>query len=74
MARIVKIHCNGSGQHVNEIDLDKVLQPTPVIRLLGWRRSAPATVPERLVLKCRHCTEGRVVVTRDIIEKPTPSA
>jgi hypothetical protein len=67
MNQIIKIKCNGPNQHVNDIDLGKVLQPTTVVRstLLGFR-PGPPEIPERLVLRCRFCTEGRVVITREM--------
>jgi hypothetical protein len=67
MSSILKIACNGLGQHLNEIDLDKVLQPTVVIR--GWFRPKPKEIQARYVLRCQHCTEGRVVITREMIEE-----
>jgi hypothetical protein len=66
MATMIKIRCNGPNQHINEIDLDKVLQPTIVLR--GWRQPKSKNIPERLVLRCQHCAEGHVVLTRKMIE------
>ena len=67
MARTIKVKCNGPNHHVNEFDLDKARQPTP-----AYRGSEPARAadpfPERVVLPCKICTEGRVVLTREMIQ------
>ena len=67
MPKIIKVRCNGPNKHVNEIDLDKLDQKTVVLR------GSPATqqkyVPDRLILPCRFCTEGNVIVTRVMIEE-----
>jgi hypothetical protein len=67
MARTVKVRCNGPNHHVNEVDLDKVRRPTP-----AYRGSEPARAlddfPGRVVLPCKVCTEGRVVITRRMVE------
>ncbi len=64
MARIIKIRCNGPGKHVNELDLDKYTRPTIVVR--GQPKSS---LPERLVVPCQYCTEGKLVITRNMIEE-----
>jgi hypothetical protein len=66
MTQTLKIRCNGSGQHVNDVDLDSILQPTTVVRTVLAKK--PADTPDRLVLPCKQCTEGRIVITRQIIE------
>lgn len=65
MPQIMKVKCNDPALHVNDIDLDKVMRPTPAFR----SRSKPAqpNIPERLVLPCQHCTTGKVIITRDMI-------
>lgn len=71
MAHIIKIKCNSPTPHLNEVDLDKLLQPTTVVR---GEQSAylPSPLPERLVQKCRFCTEGRVVITREMLREHLP--
>jgi hypothetical protein len=66
MAEQIKVKCNGAQAHVNEINLDDVLKRDVVVR----GTATPALdLPERLVLKCRHCAEGRVVITREMLEQ-----
>lgn len=67
MAYLIKINCNGPIPHLNDMDLDKLLQPATVVR---GAQSAHlhSELPEKLVQKCRFCTEGRVVITREIIQ------
>ncbi len=66
MPQMMKVKCNDPNSHVNDIDLDKVLPSTPVLR--GRSTSIQQKVPERLVLRCHHCKEGKVIVTRQMIE------
>ena len=68
MAQVIKVTCNGPQQHVNEVDLDAALEPTIVLRT-SPSVSSVAAVPERLVLKCRFCTEGRIVLTRRMMDE-----
>jgi hypothetical protein len=70
MAQMIKIKCNGPNHHVNEVDLDKLLRPTPIVRSPFARRPPPQSsdIPERLVRQCKLCTEGKVVISREIIE------
>lgn len=66
MSEIIKIKCNGVQGHVNEIDLENALRTDLVLR------DKPAlkqqSIPERLVFPCRFCTDGKVIVTRAIIQ------
>ncbi len=66
MARIVKIKCNGAGQHINDVDLDRALEESVVYRGVESRLQ---NLPERVVLRCQEsgCT-GRIVITRQILE------
>jgi hypothetical protein len=64
MPKIVKIRCNGSGKHVNEVDLEKYTKPTIVVR--GGSKS---NLPERLVIPCQLCAEGKIIITREMMEK-----
>ncbi len=66
MAKKINVRCNGSGRHVNEVNLDRLLQPTTVLRV--GPRSA-GDIPERFVKPCRYCAEGKVILTREMIEK-----
>ena len=69
MARMIKIKCNGPAQDVNEVDLDRVLRPDVAVRgaRLSMGPSKPAELPERVVLPCKYCAVGRVVMTREMI-------
>lgn len=64
MAHTIQIKCNGPNQHVNEVDLDKALRPTPVVR-----GGPPPVRPERVVIPCRSCTEGKIVLSRTMIDE-----
>jgi hypothetical protein len=67
MTCTIKIKCNGPTPHLNEVDLDKLPQPVMVVKSSQPVHSLPQP-PERQVLKCRFCTEGRVVITRKMIQ------
>lgn len=67
MITIMKVRCNGPGKHVNEFnekDLEKYTKPTVVVR--GGTKS---DLPERLVIPCKHCIEGKIIITREMMEK-----
>jgi hypothetical protein len=66
MSKIVKVRCNGSGRHVNEVDLEKALRPEVILRGKPAKEQPP--IPERVVLPCKECTEGKVILTRKMIE------
>jgi len=66
MTERLKIRCNGSNQHVNEVDLRDALREQPIARNLAF--TSPE-VPDRIVLPCRECTDGRVILTRSMIEQ-----
>ena len=65
MGQIIKVRCNGPNRHVNEVDLDDALRTVPTLREADFSTS---DVPERIVLRCRECVDGRVIVTRAMIE------
>ena len=65
MGQVIKVRCNGANKHVNEVDLDEALRKTSTLRSTKVTSRA---VPERTVLRCRECAEGKVVVTRAMIE------
>lgn len=60
----MQLECNGAKRCLNEIDLRSVLSvaqnpnSTPV--------NPGIDMPMRVILKCQHCPEGRVVVTGDM--------
>ncbi|MBN1899840.1 hypothetical protein JW926_00775 [Candidatus Sumerlaeota bacterium] len=63
----IKIRCNGHGRHVNEIDLDTALKRIRVLR--SEASPFPDPIPDRIVLPCHECAEGRVILTRNIIKE-----
>lgn len=67
MAKIIKVRCTGKGQHENEIDLDTIVGKDVVI--YGNPIDTGRSVPARVVRRCDECDEGRVVVTREMIEE-----
>jgi len=67
MAKIINVQCTGAGRHVNEVDLDVVLG-TDVV-LSGTPIDTGRPIPPRIVRKCEVCTEGKVIVTREMIEQ-----
>ncbi len=66
MGQIVKVKCNGTNQHVNEVDLGQALKTTVVIKSI---EAPPPPLPQRVVLKCKHCTDGKVILTSKMIEE-----
>lgn len=66
MAKIVKINCNSAGQHVNDVDLDRALETAMVYKDAEARLQ---NLPERVTLRCRVCAEGRIVITRPMLEE-----
>jgi len=66
MAKIIKVKCNGPGQHVNAVDLDKLLQPTLILK--GKPSTQLHYLPERLVQSCQFCAVGKVILTREMLE------
>ena len=74
MAKIIKVRCNGPNGHINEVDLDKALGETVVLRGGPAVQQSPVkagagNLPDRLILRCQSCTEGKVILTRDMIEE-----
>ncbi len=66
MAKMIKITCNGPGKHVNDVDVDKLLQQYLVVKERA--RSSEAVIPDKLTRHCNVCTKGRIVITREMIE------
>jgi len=68
MATIIKVKCNGPNRCVNEVDIKSLIDDEVIAyRLATTPDHHP--VRERYVLKCKHCSEGQVVVTRQMIEE-----
>jgi hypothetical protein len=65
MGQILKIRCNGPNKHINDVDLDDALREVPIAREAEFSSSS---APERIVLRCRECVDGRVIVMRKTIE------
>ena len=66
MAEIIKIKCNGPNRHVNDVNLGEALREQPITRSIVF---TPPEVPDRIVLHCRECTDGKVILTRSMIEQ-----
>ena len=66
MAEIIKVRCNGPNRHVNDVDLGEALREEPIARRADF---TPPDVPDRIVLRCRECTDGKVILTRSMIEQ-----
>ena len=61
----MQLQCNGKNKCLNEVDLESLFRERQA-------NGAPkpyfgVDMPMRLVLKCQHCSEGRVVVTGDML-------
>jgi len=67
MAKIIKVRCTGPEQHENEIDLDDVIGSDVVI--YGGPIATGRDLPARIVRRCAVCEEGKVIVTREMIEQ-----
>lgn len=67
MANIIKVRCTGPGQHENEIDLEHVIGSDVVI--YGGPIATGRDLPARIVRRCDVCDEGKVIVTREMIEQ-----
>ncbi|MCU0645273.1 MAG: hypothetical protein MUC94_13580 [bacterium] len=67
MIKIIQVRCNGLSKCLNEFteaELEKYYKPTIMVR--GQPKK---NLPERLVISCRYCAEGKVIVTRKMIEE-----
>ena len=67
MPNIIKVKFTGPNEHVNEVDIENVLG-TDVV-LLGTPIETGRPIPPRIVRKCEVCTEGKVIITREMIEE-----
>lgn len=66
MSQIIRKKCNGTNKHDNEFKLTDLIIKIPMVR--GHSTSGDE-IPEQIVMKCRTCTEGRVVFTREDLQK-----
>jgi hypothetical protein len=72
MPTIIKVRCNGPEKHINEVDIDKALRSNVILRGGPAVQQIPAQqseMPERIILNCQFCTEGKVILTRDMIQE-----
>ena len=67
MGKVIKVQCTGKGQHVNEIDLEDVIGSDVV--LYGGAIETGRQLPARIVRRCDECDEGKVIITREMIER-----
>ena len=67
MANIIKVRCTGPEQHENEIDLDDVIGSDVVI--YGGPIATGRDLPARIVRRCDICDQGRVIITREMLEE-----
>ncbi len=65
MPKII-IKCNGPNKCINEIDLEKALGTTVVLRGVS---TTERQIPERIVKPCQFCTVGKVILTREMFEE-----
>lgn len=66
MATIIKVPCTSKGQHINEIDLDDILGDDVVV--YGSAIDTGRQIPARIVRRCDECDEGKVIISREMIE------
>jgi len=66
MAKIIKVRCTGAGQHEHEIDLEDIVGPDVII--YGNPIDTGRPIPARVVRRCDICDEGKVIITREMIE------
>ncbi len=65
MGQIIRVKCNGANKHINAVDLAVALLKVPITRLAD---ASSTDLPERIVLRCHYCTDGRVIIEREMIE------
>ena len=61
----MQIECNGKNKCRNEIDLRSVLFEH-VSTSSGDQFMSGINMPLRVILKCKHCKDGRVIVTGEM--------
>ena len=69
MPKIIKVRCNGPNKCINEVDLEVLIENGEVTIYRLATTPADRPVRKRYVLKCKCCSEGQVVVTRQMIEE-----
>ena len=69
MNQIIRKKCDGANKHGNEFKLSDLISRTSTVRELTT--NSGDEIPEQIVMKCRTCSEGRVVFTRSELEKIT---
>ena len=75
MPKTIKIRCNGPDKHINEFDeneFKKILGNTIVIHRGSEDRHSQLdlqSIPERIVISCKECTYGKVIITRKVIKE-----
>ena len=67
MAKIIKVQCTGPGQHENEIDISDVIGEDVVI--YGNPIATGRDLPARVVRRCDICDQGKVIISREMIEE-----
>lgn len=69
MPKIIKIKCNGPNKCINEINLEAVVKGDKVDVYKVAISTAQPRYRDRYVLKCKQCSIGEVVITREMIEE-----
>ena len=69
MPKIIKVRCNGPNKCINEVDLEALIEDDEVTIYRLATTPADRPVRKRYVSKCKHCSEGEVIVTRQMIEE-----
>ncbi|KAA3620163.1 MAG: hypothetical protein DWQ05_05385 [Calditrichaeota bacterium] len=60
----MQLACNGKNKCQNEIDLRTVLLEQKTNK--SDQFNSGIDMPMRVILKCQHCAEGRVILTGDM--------
>ena len=65
----LKAKCSGPEQHVNDIDLGKLLQGTTILRKYSAYKTllTGTDLQNKYEMRCSQCA-SRVAITREIIE------
>ncbi len=67
MAKIIKVRCTGPERHENEINLDDIIGEDVVV--YGSPIITGRDLPARVVRRCDVCDQGKVIITREMIEE-----
>ena len=67
MPKIIKVRCTGPDRHINEIDIENVLGSDVILH--GNPIDTGRPIPPRIVRRCEVCAEGKVILTREMIEE-----